>query len=289
MYREGAMKLEAKVAILTAAGRGIGRGIALCLAEEGANVVVNSYREETTQAVADEIKAMGRSVLPVPGDITQPGKIMQVVEETISTFGKIDILVNNVGGVSMKAAEAYNGPLAEAEALWDGTCELTLKAPILMCAAVTPHFIAQKSGKMVNISSMGGNPGLPLGKLGGPALVFYNSLKAGLIRYTQLLADMLGPSNINVNCVCPGIVYTDAWKGMSSNVVQAFPEYSGLEPRQWFDALMEGRYPEMGPLIPLRREQTVEDIARAVVFLVSDDAVNITGQSLGVDGGIVKS
>ena len=278
------MKLEDKVAIVTAAGRGIGRGIALSLAKEGANVVVNSYHEKTTASTVGEIKKMGRRSLGIGGDITKPDKIVQVIEDTIKAFGRVDILINNIGGMSMIPKEPESGPLGQIVAVWDTTYEQNLRATVLMCEAIAPHFTKQRSGKIINISSVAGRPGFP-------AMDAYGSMKACLIRYTQSLADRLGPSNINVNCVCPGIIYTDLWKSMAVKTVGNRPEFKGMDPREWFLGIFEGKHPLRGgsPLTPLRREQTVEDIGRAVVFLVSDDAVNITGQSLNVDGGMIKS
>ena len=113
-------------------------------------------------------------------------------------------------------------------------------------------------------------------------------MKAALISYTQTLAETLGPDNINVNAVCPGIVYTDSWKGSAERAVKHIPEYKGMDPRQWFEGIFTGDYPDVFDRTPLRREQTVEDIGRAVNFLVSEDSMNITGQTLMVDGGMVK-
>ena len=278
------MKLEGKVAIVTAGGRGIGRGIALCLAEEGADVVVNSFHEETTTKVADEVRALGRRALAIAGDVTTANTIVQVVQDTIDTFGKIDILVNNVGGGRMTSKEVGSGVLGQLEAEWDGTYEQNLRATVLMCKAIEPHFIKQKSGKIVNIASIAA-------RLSHSHFspVAYGTMKVGVIKFTQALANALGPHNINVNCVCPGIIYTDAWKRGSKRIVETMPKYKKMKPRDWFVEFMAGKYPELGPITPLGREQTVEDIGHAVVFLVSEDAKNITGQSLNVDGGKVMS
>ena len=178
------MKLEGKVAIVTAAGRGLGRGIALALAEEGADVVVNSYREETTEAVADEIKAMSRRCLAIPGDITKPEKIIQVLEETIDTFGRIDILVNNVGSGSKTPKEPGSGPLGQIIATWDTTYEQNLRATVLMCEAVAPHFIEKGEGKIVNISSIAGRYAASVNVPENIAPPSYASIKAGLFRQT---------------------------------------------------------------------------------------------------------
>ena len=282
------MKLEGKVAIVTASGRGIGRGIAHGLAKEGADVVVNSFHEETSTKVAAEVKALGCRALAIAGDITKADVIIEVVQKTIDTFGKIDILVNNVGGGPVTPKEAGSGFLAEVEANWDGTYEQSLKASVLMCKAVEPHFVKQKSGKIVNISSINGRyaqVSSPSSSYGHP----YGCMKAALIRFSQILADELGPHNINVNCICPGWVYTDTGRGGAKRTVETTPEYKGLDPREWFNGYHEGKYPEWSPGTPLRRAATVEDMAQAVVFLVSEDAKNITGQALNVDGGRIKS
>ena len=279
------MKLKDKVAIITAAGRGIGRAIALSLAKEGANVVVNSFHEETTAKVAAEIKAMGRQALAIAGDITTPDMVTRVVQDTISAFGRIDILVNNVGGGPLTQREHGDDMLGRLEAEWDGMYQQNLKAPVMMCQLVANHFIEQKGGKIVNIASVAGRS--TYNSKTSP--VSYRAVKAGLIRYTQSLADELGPHNVNVNCICPGYVYTPNWQRSARRMVETRPEYRGLDPREWFIGLNEGKYPELAPATPLRREQTMEDIANAVVFLVSEEGQNITGQTLNIDGGRHKN
>ena len=283
------MKLEGKIAIVTAAGRGIGRAIALCLAEEGADVVVNSYSEDTTARTADEVKALGRRAAAMPGDITKADMIYQVVQQSINAFGKIDIVVNNVGAGPKTSKEPGPGPLGRTEAHWDALYEQNLKAPVLMCEAVAPHFIEQKSGKIVNISSIAGRVALPEKLQQRIVPQSYSTMKTGLISYTQTLAERLGPYNINVNCVCPGIVYTDDWNRNSKRMVETIPEFKGQEVREWFVGIAQGKYPDMFSSTPLRREQTVEDCGRAVVYLVSEGAMNITGQTLNVDGGMVMN
>ena len=282
------MKLEGKVAIVTAAGRGLGRGIALALAEESADVVVNSYGEETAKAVADEIKAMGRRCLAIPGDITKPEIIIQTLEAAIGTFGKIDILVNNVGSGSKTPKKPDLSPLGQIIAAWDTTYEQNLRATVLICEAVAPHFIEKGGGKIVNIASIAGQYSASINVLENIAPPSYGAMKAGLISYTRTLANRLGPYNINVNSVCPGIIYTEAWKRNSKRMVSIIPEFKGQDPREWFLGISQGKYPDWFQSTPMKREQTVEDIAQAVVFLVSEASKNITGQSINVDGGMVK-
>jgi|TARA_B100002003_G_scaffold189474_1_gene178280 NAD(P)-dependent dehydrogenase (short-subunit alcohol dehydrogenase family) len=279
------MKLENKVAIVTAAGRGIGRGIALCLAEAGANLVVNSFQKETTAKVAGEVEALGRQALPISGDIAQISTISQVIDLTLDTFGRIDILVNNVGGGPPTPGASDDSLLGRLETEWDEMYQQNLKAPMMMCQAVAPHLIKQKSGKIVNIASGAGRNTYA----SKTSPISYQAMKAGLIRYTQSLADKLGPHNINVNGVCPGYVYSVTWEKSARRMVETREEYKGLDPKEWFDRLNEGKYPELAPLTPLMREQTVEDIGQAVIFLVSEEGKNITGQTLNVDGGRHKN
>ena len=283
------MKLSNKVAIVTAAGRGIGRSIALCLAEEGADVVVNSYSQDTTTRTAGEVQALGRRALAMPCDITKPDAITHVVQETLNTFGKVDILVNNVGAGPKTWNTSDAGPLSRWIDLWDNMYEQNLKAPVLMCEAVVPHFINQKNGKIVNIASIAGRVSLPQKFQERIVPQSYSAMKAGLISYTQTLAERLGPHNINVNSICPGIVYTDDWENSSRRMVNEVPEFQGQDAREWFVGIAHGEYPDMFSPTPLGREQTVEDIGRSVVYFVSDDGMNITGQTLNVDGGMVKN
>jgi len=282
------MKLDGKVSLVSACGRGIGKEIALTLAREGSNLIINSFSEENTQALAKKIEGLGVKVVAVPGDITRSAVILETVAAGIEAFGQIDILVNNVGGGSVAEIDDKDNPLAEVEAMWDGTYAMSLKAPVLMCEAVIPHLMEKKSGKIINISSLAGRPGMPHVDL-VPLSSSYHSAKAGLIRYTQLLADQMGRHNINVNAICPGIIYTDGWKEISEAMVKNHPSYKGEDPREWFLGVSGGKYAAGGlPQTPMRREQTTADIAEAVLFLASEASANITGQTLNVDGGMVK-
>ena len=155
------MKLDGKVSLVSACGRGIGKEIALTLAREGSDLIINSFSEENTQALAKEIEGLGVKVVAVAGDITRSPVILETVAAGIEAFGKIDILVNNVGGGSAGEVDDKDNPLAEVEAVWDGTYAMSLKAPVLMCEATMPHLIEKKSGKIINISSLAGRPGMP--------------------------------------------------------------------------------------------------------------------------------
>ncbi len=265
------MKLEDKVAIVTGGGAGIGQGIVHCLAEEGADVAVVDIIGDNARKVADEVKVLGRKSLAIEADLTDTKKVTQAVQDIINTFGKIDILVNNVGGLGKTLlARTKMGFINEEDAEWDETYELNLKTHILMSRAVAPCFIKQKSGKIVNISS-------EAGKRIGTTVTAYGTVKASVIHFTKSLAGELAEHNINVNCICPGIVYTAFHEAAGALFARLHPD-EAMTPRERFDKFLVAH-------TPLKREQTPEDIGRAVVFLVSEDAKNITGQALSVDGG----
>ena len=276
------MKLEDKIAIVTGGAQGIGQGIVLCLAEEGADVVIADIDTDNANKTADRIRAFGRKALDIEADVTQQEKAEQVVESTLNTFGKIDILVNNVGGgrtepdaEAVTVTEGIPQITDLTEEAWDGAYEVNLKSQVFMSQAVMPHMKAQKSGKIINISSIAGKMG------SGGTLVPYSSIKAGVIIFTRALARELAVDNINVNCICPGLIYTPAWQRMAEYLWQTTPAFQELkEPRDVFLLTVDS-------LTPLGREQTPEDIGHLAVFLVSEDAKNITGQSINVDGGIV--
>ena len=299
------MKLEGKAAIVAGGGQGIGEGIVRCLAEEGADVAVVDINGDTAKKVADDVKAMGRKALAVTADLTDDEQVERAVKETVDFFGKIDILVNNVGGVSLEMNQLmmeYAASLGDAASLppymryssevWDKFYQLNLKSHVMMSHAVTPHFIKQRSGKIVNISSIAG-------RMGDPTQMPYAAFKAGDISITWSLARALAPYNVTVNCVCPGFVYTPLWArgaiGMLAGVRNAKAQGKEVPPRfrRGGDMDVEGMTPYdfwqkyiVIPGTPLGREQSAEDMGRAVVFFVSEDAKNITGQVLHVDGGI---
>ncbi len=282
------MKLEGKVAIVSGGAVGIGLGITLCLAEEGADVAIVDINKETAASAAEKVKKLGRKSLVVIADVTDSKQVNRAVQETLDAFGKIDIFVNNTGGESRFYNEKEGQPYLEEEE-WDDTIRLNLKSTMLMCRAIAPHFVEQRSGKIVNISSIGGRPpsGIRLRTpgTGGDGASFspmtsYGVAKAGVIQFTMVLALQLAEYNVNVNCICPGVLYTPLYERSVPRRIQANPEAKGMTPREYFDNYLS-------PMVPLKREQTPEDIGRAVVFLVSEDARNITGQSINVDGGMV--
>jgi meso-butanediol dehydrogenase / (S,S)-butanediol dehydrogenase / diacetyl reductase len=295
------MKLKSKVALIAGGGQGIGEGISLCLGEEGADIAVADINPDNAQEVAEKAKTMGRRALAITTDLTVEGQAPKVIRDTVDFFGRIDILINNVGGVSRETLMQVGENRAALDdqtlpefmffnsEVWDKYYRLNLKTHVLLSQAVTPHFIKQRSGKIINISSVSG-------RIPEPGHMPYGSMKAADISLTWSLARALAPYDVTVNCICPGFVYTPLWemgatarhqvlleakaKGQALPPGMAAADLEDLRPKDlWLKYMVI-------PATPLGREQTAEDMGRAVVFLVSDDAKNITGQILHVDGGM---
>ena len=245
------MRLEGQVAVVTGAGQGIGRAIALTLAREGAAVVVNDVNFESAKKVADEIKSQGGRAEPVKADVSSGEEVNTLVEKTLDNFKKIDILVNNAGTAKLTPTIE----LTEAE--WDSTIDVNLKGQFLCSQAVAKHMIPRKRGKIVNIASLAAH-------IGTPGLVAYSASKGGVIQLTKVLAVEWGKHNITVNAVSPGLTMTELVKA----VFKDRPEFTEGVDR-----------------IPLKRLAEPEDIANAVLFLASPEADYVTGQVLAVDGG----
>ena len=289
-------RLQRKVAVVTGAGQGIGRGIALRLAREGAGVVVAEYNRETAAQTVQEIKALGRRALAYPVDISSVAAVRAMVDDVVSHFGRIDILVNNAGAVQTK-------PMLDlTEADWDRVIDVNQRGFFFCLQAVALQMIRQlpeemkaaqppadvynmqqvlkgpeapqsgtftpasSYGKIVNLSSIAGRRGRPLS-------THYAASKAAIINITQSAALALAPYRINVNAVCPGIVPTPMWDQIDRDRGHLF----GAQPGEAMAAFIQ--------TVPLKRAATPEDIAGAVAFFCSADADYITGQALNVDGG----
>jgi len=301
------MKLEGQVAIVGGGGQGLGAGIVLCLAEEGANIAVVDINGDIAKQMTQQVKKMGHKALPVIADLTEEKQVNKAVKDIVEFFGKVDILVNSVGGAS---AETLMNMMLHAASLenvaelpqymwsspdiWDRYYELNLKSHVMLSHAVTPYFIKQRSGKIVNISS-------DAGRMAEPALMPYAAMKAGDISITWSLARALAQYNITVNCVCPGFIYTPLWERganvfltMAREAKKKGGKLSGFAGTDLESVDLESMTPRefwlkfiVLPSTPNGREQTAEDIGKAVLFFVSEDAKNITGQVLHVDGGMV--
>jgi NAD(P)-dependent dehydrogenase (short-subunit alcohol dehydrogenase family) len=254
---------------VTGAGRGIGKGIALTLAEAGADVVLAARTVEQIEAAADEIKKMGRSALAVPTDVTKREQVKNVVKQTVSEFGKIDILVSNAGMPILKpisyipgmklegwqAADSWDTPLTEEE--WHLVLDTNLTSAFVFAQAVGPYMLKQKKGKVIYISSNSVD-------LAPPYFSAYCVSKAGLSMFTRCLATEWAPHNICVNAVGPGNVHTE----LSAPVLND-PE------RKKF--ILER--------IPLGRVGESREIGLLVVYLASEASNWVTGQTFYADGG----
>lgn len=274
------MNFEGKVAIITGASTGIGRETAKQLAMKGAIVVINARarkpgRQEPrrrgsfvlAKKVAEEIRSMGGKAIAIEADVTNREAVDKMVSEVIDKFGKIDILINNAGK-SYGPRHPHLGfprdpdeppPLEDLSYEdWHRNIDTNFNAVFYMCKAVVPHMRKRKYGKIINVSSGAGRMYSRTG------ITAYAAAKAGQIGFTRQLAKDVARDGIYVNCIAPGLIQKDPNK---------FP----YEDTVGKEAILES--------IPLGRTGTVEEAAKAIVFLVSDDASYIVGQTLGVDGG----
>jgi meso-butanediol dehydrogenase/(S,S)-butanediol dehydrogenase/diacetyl reductase len=263
------MRLTGKVAVVTGGAMGIGRGIALCMAREGADLGIADLQMEAAARVADEVKALGRKAVAVRTDVTKEGDFALLFEKVKSEFGKIDILVNNAG----VASRLGNPFINNVESDWDLVWAVNVKSIFFACKAIAPYFMERKAGRIVNIASIAG-------PMNSPNMPPYSVSKMGVITLTKVVAKDLAAHGINVNAICPGILWTAFWHELAERMAKSGGSFAGMTPRQVFDSRVQA-------LIPMRREQTPEDIGWAAVFLASDEARNITGQALHVDGGVV--
>jgi len=261
--------LEDKIAIVTGAGRGIGKTIALTIAEAGADVTVVDRTVDQNDQTAEEIRKLARKALAVPADVTKRDQVENVVEQTVSQFGKIDILVNNVGTAILKpvafvpglkfkgweVADSWDTPLTKEE--WHLVLNTNLTSAFLFAQSVAPHMLRKKKGKIINISSNSAD-------LAPAYFSSYCVSKAGLSMFTRCLATEWAPFNICVNAVGPGSVLTEL-----NESVLADPEMNKF--------VLES--------IPLGRLGETREIALLVVYLASEASDYMTGQTLFIDGG----
>ncbi len=262
------MDVTGKVAIVTGGGRGIGRGICVALARNGADVVVADMVRDNAEGVAAEVKGMGRRALAVHVDVTRQESVDRMVEAVTREFGRIDILVNNAGII---AAGGWEERERSNEDDWDMIYEVNVKGVARVTDAVAERMKERRYGKIVNIASVAG-------RLGVPDNQPYGVSKAGVINLTQAQALNLAPFDINVNAVCPGLLWTPMWERIAFRRGRVREDLRGKSARETFEVYVKER-------TPLGREQTPEDIGNLVAFLASDYARNITGQAINVNGG----
>jgi NAD(P)-dependent dehydrogenase (short-subunit alcohol dehydrogenase family) len=257
--------LDGQIAVVTGAASGIGRGIALRLSLEGALVVAADLDGKDAESLIQEIVKQGKRGLALQTDVSVEKDVQRMVEETLKNFGRIDILVNNagVGTTGLIIDHSVED--------WEKSMSVNLKGTFLCSRAAAQEMIPRKRGRIVNIASIAGKEGEEF--IGG-----YCASKFGVIGLTQVMAKELGRHRITVNAVCPGYIWTPMWEKMAGWFKEKIPALASKSPQEIFEARVKS-------VTPLRRPQTAEDIASLVAFLVSEEAKNITGQAINVDGG----
>ena len=246
------MHVDNKVALITGASRGIGRATALELAKAGAKIVINyAGNAAAAQEVLKAIQDMGGQAIAVQANIAVAAEVDDLIQKTVTAFGSIDILVNNAG----ITRDALLMRMKEAD--WDAVLDTNLKGVFLCTKAVSKLMLKQRSGRIINMTSV-------VGLTGNASQANYAAAKAGVVGFTKSMAKELGSRGITVNAVAPGFIATDMTEVLPDSVKE-----------------------QMTSTIPLGRPGTPSDVAKAVLFLCSDAAAYITGQTLNVDGGMV--
>jgi NAD(P)-dependent dehydrogenase (short-subunit alcohol dehydrogenase family) len=263
-------EFKGKVAVITGAASGLGRQTALQFAADGANIVIGDIQVEKGKAVVEECKAAGGDAIFVETNVGDEAAVKNLMETAVKTFGTIDILVNNAGGGG-GMGNPWTRPTVED---WDKAYATMMRGTYLCCKYVYDLFKQKGSGKIVNFSS-------EAGKDPTPELAAYSANKAALIAMTTALAKELGPYGVNVNAVCPGLIYTPIWEGLGKALAYFFPDkFKGMSGRDVFDAHRANM--QCMPQI----EVTDVDIANAVLFFCSEAARSITGQALNICAGM---
>lgn len=246
------MRLKDKVAMVSGASRGIGRGIALRFAEEGCNLVINYLQnEQAAEEVEKRAAKAGAEVLKIKADVSNRQEVQAMFSSSYGAFGRLDIIVNNAGFLQQKPFEEIT------DADWDKMLSICLKAPFIVSQEALTYFKKQKSGRIINIASMGG-------QFGGPKAPHYAAAKAGLICFTKSTARIMAEYGVTCNAISPGFIKTE----MSEREIEKI-----------------GGETAASKSIPSGRIGRPEDIAAAAVYLASDEASFVTGHVLNVNGG----
>jgi 3-oxoacyl-[acyl-carrier protein] reductase len=245
------MQLKDKNAIVTGSAQGIGKSIALALAKAGANIVVSDVNLEEAEKTAKEIEALGRKTIAVKCNVADAAEVTELVKKAQETFPTLDILVNNAG------VTRDNLMMRMEEKDWDLVLDVNLKGAFLLTKAVTRIMMKQRYGRIVNMSSV-------IGVMGNAGQSNYAASKGGLIAFTKSTAKEFASRNITCNAIAPGFIETAMTAKLSDEVKENYKKG-----------------------IPLGRMGSVDDVANAVLFLVSEQSTYITGQVLQVDGGLV--
>lgn len=257
------MLLKGKVTVVTGAGRGIGRAIAIRFAQEGSAVLLTARTREQIEAVAAEVNSAGGKSAAIVADVSRESDCQSIVNAARKHFGRIDILVNNAGILGpVKAVEEISPQQ------WDEVITVNLRGPFLLSRLVVPEMYQRRSGAIVNISSVAAKGAF---QWNSP----YAASKAGLLGFTRTLAAEAARKGVRVNAICPGPVPETE---MSQALGRALAERLHADPEQLFKGFLEG--------ILQGKPQTANDVAEAALFLASEKSAAITGQTLNVDGGM---
>ena len=247
---------DERAAVVTGAGRGIGRAISLALAQSGYRVVLLDILADNARSVQKEIESLGREALPIGVDLTKRSDVEAAINQALGRFGQIHTLVNNAGWDKVQPF------LENEESTWERIIAINYKAVLYTCKALLPHMVARGSGKVINIAS-------DAGRVGSSGEAVYAGAKGAIISFSKALAREMARSKITVNVVCPGVTETP--------LLQEIRE-SSEKAHKILDAVTRA--------IPLGRAGTPEDVAAAVAFLASPQADFITGQTISVNGGL---
>ncbi|MBN2225880.1 MAG: 3-oxoacyl-[acyl-carrier-protein] reductase [candidate division Zixibacteria bacterium] len=247
------MTLTGKTALITGSARGIGKAIAERLAADGAKIVISDIMADAAETTAEELRSRGVEVIAVAANVASRDDAIRLVETAVAKFSRLDIVVNNAGitrdGLMVRMSEQD----------WDSVINVNLKGAFLVTQAAAKLMMKQRSGRIVNISSV-------VGRMGNAGQTNYAASKAGLIGLTRAAAKELATRGVTVNAIAPGFIQT----AMTDQMPEAARE-------------------RLSEAIPMKRLGTSEDVAAAVAFLVSEDASYVTGQVIGVDGGLLMS
>ena len=258
------LQLTGKNALILAASKGLGKACATALVMEGADVVIGARDPATLEATAAELRALGKGrVMAIPVDVRNSAQVTDMIDAAATAFGKIDILVNNAGGPPFGKFESFD------DSAWLSAFELTLLSAVRFCRLVVPHMRPTGSGRIINITSLSVKTYLA-------GSVLSTSIRMGVIGMAKMLSNELGPDNITVNNIAPGMILTDRLKQTMSPAGAGDPSFEEQLARRAKD-------------IPLGRIGKPEELAALVAFLASPLAGYITGTTIPVDGGAIKA